>query len=422
MDVKRKKYTPSDVGPSPLEWTAPRLSEVSTLITNGFVGTATPYYTDETGVPYLYGTNVRADRLDPSGIRYITKEFHESQLKTELKTGDLLTVQSGHIGETAVVSPDFAGANCHALIVTRLIQNKADPQYLSYYLNSEIGRARMKGLEVGSTILHINTKDLKKFRVLLPSLQEQYKIAQIISTWDKAITTVEQMLANSQQQKKSLMQQLLTGRKRFPGYGSEWVSKKIGELVKEVKRPVNWDDESEYKLLSVKRRSEGIVLREVLKGYQILTKKMNVAKAGDFLISKMQVVHGASGLVTEQFDGYHVSDSYIALIPKDSEILDIEFFSWISKQLKMYHKAFLCSYGVHIEKMTFNINMYLRETLKIPPTIEEQKKIAFVLSKAEFEVNSLKQKLATLKQEKKALMQKLLTGKNRVKVDEVEVA
>lgn len=422
MDVKRKKYTPSDVGPSPLEWTTPRLSEVSTLITNGFVGTATPYYTDETGVPYLYGTNVRADRLDPSGIRYITKEFHESQSKTELKAGDLLTVQSGHIGETAVVSPDFSGANCHALIVTRLIRNKADPQYLSYYLNSEIGRARMRGLEVGSTILHINTKDLKKFRVLLPSLQEQYKIAQIISTWDKTITTVEQMLANSQQQKKALMQQLLTGRQRFSGYGGEWVSKKIGELVKEVKRPVNWDDESEYRLLSVKRRSEGIVLREVLKGHQILTKKMNVAKTGDFLISKMQVVHGASGLVTKQFDGCHVSDSYIALIPKDRDILDIEFFSWIGKQLKMYHKAFLCSYGVHIEKMTFNINMYLREKIRVPPTIEEQQKIAFALSRAELEIVSITQKLAALKQEKKALMQKLLTGKLRVKVDEMEVA
>lgn len=422
MDVKRKKYTPSDVGPSPLEWTAPRLSEVSTLITNGFVGTATPHYTDATGVPYLYGTNVRADRLDPSGIRYITKDFHESQSKTELKSGDLLTVQSGHIGETAVVSPDFAGANCHALIVTRLIRSKVDPQYLSYYMNSEIGRARMKGLEVGSTILHINTKDLKKFRVLLPSIKEQHKIAQIISTWDKAITTVDKMLSNSQQQKKGLMQQLLTGRKRFPGYSDEWVNKKIGELVKEVKRPVIWDDAGEYRLLSVKRRSEGIVLREVLKGNQILTKKMNVAKAGDFLISKMQVVHGASGLVSDQFDGCHVSDSYIALIPKNGATLDIEFFSWVSKQLKMYHKAFLCSYGVHIEKMTFNINMYLRESIKVPPTIEEQQKISYALSKAEFEVVSLRQKLDALKHEKKALMQKLLTGKCRVKVVEMEVA
>lgn len=215
MSAKRERYTPNDVGPSPREWAAPKLSEVSTLITNGFVGTATPFYTDSSGVPYLYGTNVRANKLEASEVRYITREFHEAQSKTALKNGDLLTVQSGHIGETAVVTEQFEGANCHALIVTRLKQSSVFPEYLSYYINSEIGRARMRGLEVGSTILHINTKDLKKFRVLLPSLPEQKRIAQILSTWDKAITTTEQLLTNSQKQKKALMQQLLTGKKRL---------------------------------------------------------------------------------------------------------------------------------------------------------------------------------------------------------------
>lgn len=132
MEIKRERYTPNDVGPSPTEWYAPRLSEVSTLISNGFVGTATPFYTDDSGVPYLYGMNVRANKLDPKGIRYITQEFHDAQAKTALKDGDLLTVQSGHIGTTAVVPPEFEGANCHALIVTRLKKDKANPNFLSY--------------------------------------------------------------------------------------------------------------------------------------------------------------------------------------------------------------------------------------------------------------------------------------------------
>ena len=119
MKSKRERYTPHDVGPSPLDWDAPYLQEVSSLITNGFVGTATPYYTNELGIPYLYGTNVRANKIDPKGIRYINQEFHAKQEKTKLKKGDLLMVQSGHIGETAVVPDEFNGANCHALIVTR---------------------------------------------------------------------------------------------------------------------------------------------------------------------------------------------------------------------------------------------------------------------------------------------------------------
>src|SRR5690606_9192166 len=144
-----------------------------------------------------------------------------------------------------------------------------------------------------------------------------------------------------QQQREALMQQLLTGGKRLLAsdgvpFLDEWKEYEIGSLLKEVKRPVNWCDESDYQLLSVKRRSEGVILRETLKGDEILTKKMNIAFEGDFLISKMQIVHGATGLVTKKFHGCHISDSYIALVPKDKSKIDIEFFTWFSKQKFMY--------------------------------------------------------------------------------------
>lgn len=166
----------------------------------------------------------------------------------------------------------------------------------------------------------------------------------------------------------------------------------------------------------MKRRSEGVVLREVLKGSDILTKKMNVAHSGDFLISKMQIVHGAAGLVSDEFDGFHVSESYISLISKDESKLNIHFFAWFAKQKLMYHKAYLCSYGVHIEKMTFNFKLFLKEKIRVPVSIEEQQKIAAILSSADQEISALQQKLDALKQEKKALMKQLLTGKRRVLV------
>lgn len=230
MQVDRARYTPSDIGPSPSDWGAPRLSEVATLITNGFVGTASPFYSNETGVSYLYGTNVRANKIDLNNLRYITREFHQDQQKTSLRTGDLLTVQSGHIGETAVVPEYLENANCHALIVTRLKPKLVNSDFLCQYINSEIGIARLRGLEVGSTIAHINTKDLKKFRIPLPPLPEQKKIAAILSTWDRAIEGTEKLLANSQQQKKALMQQLLTGKKRLPGFSGEWKMRTLGEI------------------------------------------------------------------------------------------------------------------------------------------------------------------------------------------------
>ena len=147
-------------------------------------------------------------------LRYITQEFHEQQSKTRLLSGDLLTVHSGHIGETAVVPKDLEGANCHALIVTRPKTKYVDSDYLCYYLNSEIGISRLEGLKVGSTIAHINTKDLKNFRVLLPPLSEQKKIAEILKFFDVDTNIVIEKLASLKQEKKALMQQLLTGKKR----------------------------------------------------------------------------------------------------------------------------------------------------------------------------------------------------------------
>ncbi|HIF9372897.1 TPA: restriction endonuclease subunit S [Photobacterium damselae] len=196
------------------EWEDKCLSRLTTIITNGFVGTATPYYTDESGVPYLYGLNVKNNKLNRKGLRYVTSEFHAKQTKSQLSEGDLLMVQSGHIGETAVVTKEFENSNCHALIVIKPKRNFVYPAFLSCYFNSEHGKYRLNCLEVGSTIMHINTKDMKKFVVPLPSLLEQQKIATVLTAADNEIELLEAKLAHLKQEKKALMQQLLTGKRR----------------------------------------------------------------------------------------------------------------------------------------------------------------------------------------------------------------
>ncbi|HEA1045992.1 restriction endonuclease subunit S [Escherichia coli] len=425
MDAKRERYTPNDVGPSPLEWKAPRLSEVSTLITNGFVGTATPFYTDITGVPYLYGTNVRANKLETNEIRYVTREFHTAQSKTALKAGDLLTVQSGHIGETAVVTDQFHGANCHALIVTRLKQEKADPHYLCFYVNSEIGRARMKGLEVGSTILHINTKDLKKFRVLLPSLPEQKKIAKILSTWDKAISVTEKLLANSQQQKKALMQQLLTGKKRLldengTRFSETWKLYALSKLFQRVTTKNNGKSNNvvtisgQHGLIKQEDFFKKTVASDTLDGYFLL-------KKGQFAYNKSYSNGYPMGAIKRlnRYPEGVVTTLYICFeltTPKKScgDYWEHYFESGLlnNSLSQIAHEGGRAHGLLNVKPSDFF-------SLKVAvPGFEEQQKIASVLSAADTEISTLEKKLACLKDEKKALMQQLLTGKRRVKVDE----
>jgi type I restriction enzyme S subunit len=185
------------------------------------------------------------------------------------------------------------------------------------------------------------------------------------------------------------------------------------KLLKVVKRPVKWDDNELYKLISVRRRSGGIFFREALYGHQIKVKDLRDAEIGDFLFSKMQIVHGASALVTKEFEGAKISGSYIATVAKDSKLLNMEFFNWYSQLPYFYHQALVSSYGVHIEKMTFDFDTFLQQELKVP-SIEEQTAIAQVLQTADKEISLLKTKLEQQKLQKKGLMQVLLTGKVRV--------
>ncbi|HIM97776.1 restriction endonuclease subunit S [Thalassolituus alkanivorans] len=403
----------------PKGWTPSQVGDIAKFSSGGTPSKQAAEYWGGTE-PWISGKDLKTHYLETS-IDGLTKAGFQAAKKAP-KGSSLVLVRGmtllkdfpvGYATREVAFNQDLK-----ALVPAKNI----DGLFLSFLLVAE----KNKILQLVSTAGHgtgrLDTHSLQEYPVNIPPLPEQKKIAQILSTWDKAITTTEQLLINSQQQKKALMQQLLTGKQRLldqnrERFESKWREVELGSVLKEVKRPVDWDDAADYKLLSVKRRSEGVVLREVLKGTEILTKKMNIAQSGDFLISKMQIVHGAAGLVPDEFDGFHISDSYISLTPKDERKLDIHFFAWFAKQKLMYHKAFLCSYGVHIEKMTFNFKLFLKEKISVPASIEEQQKIAAVLSTADLEVAALQKKLDTFKQEKKALMQQLLTGKRRVKLN-----
>jgi len=304
----------------------------------------------------------------------------------------------------------FAGGD-----IVILTPSGNDSLFLSLLINSNyITRFRRK-LGQGHSVVHIYSSGLKTLDIPLPPLPEQKKIAAILSTWDKAISNYELLNKNYELRKKGLMQKLLSGEVRFPGFTEPWKEVSIGSLVKEIDRDITWDDNKEYKLISVRRRSGGLFHRENLIGHQIKTKTLKKIQTNDFLISKMQIVHGASGLTTNEFDEMYVSASYHCLVPKNEELIDIEFFNYFSQLPWFYHLTYLASHGVHIEKMTFKLKDLLKFKILIPTEIREQKKIVKVINGVGNEIKLLKNEKAALEQQKKGLMQKLLTGTVRVK-------
>ena len=414
MEVLQDSYKETKVGRIPKDWEVVRLGEVSTLMTNGFVGTATPYYTeDENGVIYLQGFNVRENRLRLTGVKKVTEEFSKKQSKSILKAEDILTVQSGHIGTTAKVPKELEGANCHALIITRLKQDKIDSDFISYYLNSGTGSSRLNGLKVGSTILHINVKDFKKFRIPLPPLPEQQKIAEILSTVDEQISATERIIEKSKELKKGLMQKLFS-----EGIGhTEFKESKIGRI------PKDWEVTKLQSIANIimgqspssSSYNEDEIGLPLVQGNADIKNRKTTPRIFTSQITKeseendiIMTVRAPVGAIAKATLKTCIGRGVCAIRPNrvDSEYLYQKLVSLESSWRRLEQGS------------TFSaVNSKDVKTLNIPlPPLAEQKKIAEFLSQADKKIEKEEQYKWELEQLKKGLMQQLLTGQKRVKV------
>ena len=260
---------------------------------------------------------------------------------------------------------------------------------------------------------------LKSFPMHLPPLPEQLKIAKILSTWDKAICTTERLIDNSKQQKKALMQQLLTGKKRLlddsgKPFESEWDYVRAGNIF--LTRS-NKKHDSDLPILAI-TQDQGAIPREFIDYNVSVTKESisgyKVVEQGDFIIS-LRSFQG--GIEYSRYKGI-CSPAYVILYPK-IKIVDA-FYKYHLKSHIFIQAMKSRLEGIRDGKI---ISYKYFSEIKLPkPSLEEQQKIASVLTNADKEIELLEQQLADLKQENKALMQQLLTGKRRVTVDEVVVA
>lgn len=264
----------------------------------------------------------------------------------------------------------------------------------------------------------------------IPPLSEQKRIVKILSTWDKAISVTEKLLANSQQQKKALMQQLLTGKKRlldengvrFSGDWGKFTLSHFGKCIRGVSyKPENiCENESDNTIRLL--RSTNIQNGELNdKDLIILPKKlvkpMQVLMDGDLAIC---MANGSKSLVGKSApykpnDADYTVGAFCALFrPLKSVSSSFVKFLFESNQYQSQLLVILAGSSIN------NLKGSDIESINIdaPLHYKEQQKIAAVLSAADAEISTLEKKLACLRDEKKALMQQLLTGKRRVKVDE----
>jgi len=419
------------LGDFPSDWIVKSADELTSKITKG----TTPPKIDivkNSRTPFL-----RVNNLGFTGVLkastemlFVSQEAHEGFLARSIAyPGDILmNIVGPPLGKISMLDNQYDEYNMNqAIVIYRTEPEQIDNVYFLKFLSSELAQQWLQTRSKKTSGQQNLTIQLcKELPVPVPSINEQRKIAKILSTWDKAIGTTEQLIDNSKQQKKALMQQLLSGDhkgkrllddsgKPFEG---EWDWTTIDAIcdVKGGKRlpkgKVLLDSPTPHPYIRVTDMYMGGI-----KGKEVKYVPIDVAPSiKNYIINKDDLfisVAGTLGLVGEipdELDGANLTENADKLT---NIKCDKKFLLYVIKSriIQRYIEA----------ESTQNAQPKLALTrirsFKVPqPVLEEQQKIASVLTNADKETDLLEQQLDDLKQEKKALMQQLLTGKRRVLV------
>lgn len=262
--------------------------------------------------------------------------------------------------------------------------------------------------KMGGTRTRLYYKNLCTYKSVYPPLAEQEKIGEILQTQDKLIALKEKLIEEKKRQKKALMQQLLTGKKRLPGFSDEWRKIKLSAVLIEGNK-VAVVDTSMYRKMTVKLAFKGLEFTKTDREMAD-TRPFYVRKKNEIIIGKQNYFNGSVALVTDEFDGCICSNAIMSFGVKN---VNVKFILEYISQVNFMKKREMLANGTGQKELSEK--EFLNFEIKLP-CVEEQNYIGNIASTCDSEILLLQKDLDQEKQKKKALMQLLLTGIVRVEV------
>ncbi|HAI5162510.1 TPA: restriction endonuclease subunit S [Escherichia coli] len=384
-----------------------------------------------TGIPLLRMGNLYQNTLDLNrNPVYLPDSFKVDYKRFLVSPGDLVMSMTGTMGKrdygfTVEIPSNTQCSLLNQRVLKIVPKNNASSGYILNLLRSELILSVLYSFPGGTKQANLSAKQLQELPVLIPPELEQKKIAQILSTWDKAISVTEKLLTNSQQQKKALMQQLLTGKKRLLDengvrFSGEWEKGKFCDMA-------NIDTGYAFKSKDFTQSDSGIpIIRmsdfktgglDVLGAAKVDRDSVNgldkfKLRVGDFVFGMSGSLNNYGRVEKKDLPCY-LNQRVGRILAKECANQAFITYLYLSDSIQQS----ILDKAAGAAQLNISISD-LRSMVVYYPCIEEQQKIAAVLSAADAEISTLEKKLACLRDEKKALMQQLLTGKRRVKVDE----
>ncbi|HJA97945.1 MAG TPA: restriction endonuclease subunit S [Candidatus Alistipes faecavium] len=378
-------YKATALGIIPQEWEVKRLGEICTYFKSGEGITSKDI--SENGQYPVYGGN---------GLRgYTDKKYtHDGAYILIGRQGALC----GNI--------NYVTGKCYISEHAIAVQTKGDLSWLRYKLDFwNLNRYSESSAQPG-----LSVEKLVRYKLTVPPLAEQRKIAEVLGVWDEAIEKQARLIEKLDLRKRALMQRLLSAKLRLPGFSEPWQKVKFCELfTKSIKTA---DPLKKYEVLSVTK--EGIVAQKSYFNKDIAsedTSKYIVVERGDLAMSGLNFWMGSCHILTNFNEGI-ISPAYKVF--KVNEHNNIDFIRDFVRSSMFLQALQGCSViGASIVRRNLDKEMLYEWIFKIP-SLKEQTAIAEVLTAADREIELAKEKLERLRRQKRGLMQQLLTGKKRV--------
>jgi type I restriction enzyme S subunit len=408
-------YIKSDFGINPLEW---EVNKLGNYISDMKSGLSRKLSDTDIGIPVIRSNNIINNVIDFTDIKYwyLNDPQGANTENYYLKDGDILVnfINSlSQIGKTAMV---YNKINRDIIFTTNILKmtlnKKLSSNYFIYFSQTEKYTSYISSItKPAVNQASFTTVEFKKMNLAVPPLPEQQKIADILSTWDKAIELKEQLIKEKKQQKKGLTKNLLTGEVRLPGFEGKWETDRIGDISK-LSVMKNTEDK-EIRVFSC-TKYDGLVDSLEYFGRQMFsenTQKYKVVKFGEICYATNHIEEGSIGIMDKDDIGL-VSPMYTV-------------FKIGSKNNNRFVFKVLKSDGyVELYKTLMSASVNRRGSLRwnefskieiYLPSYKEQTEIANFLDLCDHELMLYEKELDTLKLQKKGLMQLLLTGIVRVR-------
>jgi type I restriction enzyme, S subunit len=399
----------------PSEWEVKRFGSVCKKLLDG---THFSPKTKDGPFKYVTSKNIRNEGLDLVNIGYISEKEHREIFKRcPVQYGDILLTKDGASTGACcknTLIEEFSLLSSVALLRTDSI--KMINEYLLQFIKSPIGQKIIQDEISGQAITRITLEKIRSFKITIPPLPEQFAIAHVLCLMDANINKNNQLIAQKELQKKWMMQNLLTGNKRLKGFEGEWKEIHIRDVTKEVSLKNRTD--KQLTVLSC-TKYDGLVQSLEYWGRKIFADDISTYKIvpqRHFAYATNHIEEGSIGY-QDILDEALISPMY-TVFKTDSSINDTFFYKLLKSHMLIYQ---------YQNRMEGSIDRRggLRwdafSIIKIHiPSYKEQTAIAQVLQAADKEIQLLKEKTEKLREQKRGMMQVLLTGKKRLKVSESE--